>query len=232
MQEYHSDLVAFDYNTLHPFTGLIFITHQHRCMKKLNSAFYRREQVLEIARELPGKFLMSEINGGLTGGMITEVEAYAGTGDRASHAYNHRHTNRTAVMYEAGGMAYVYLCYGIHHLFNIVTNKKGIPHAILIRAIEPVEGIPLMMERRKKKRLDYSLSRGPGALSQALGITTAHTGMSLLTGNIWLEDRGIIISSNRIQRSARIGVDYAGADAMLPYRFSVKNNPWVSGKGR
>jgi len=199
-------------------------------MKKLGKSFYERDNVVQIARELPGKFLMTKIDGIITGGMITEVEAYEGVTDRASHAFNNRRTARTEVMYSAGGTAYVYLCYGIHHLFNVVTNRSGIPHAILIRAIEPAEGIDMMMRRRKKSRLDFTLTSGPGALSEALGIQTQHTGKSLLTGNIWLEDRGIEITQAMITKTTRIGVDYAGTDALLPYRFYIKENKWISRK--
>lgn len=199
-------------------------------MKKLGISFYERDNVVQIARELPGKFLMTKIDGIITGGMITEVEAYEGVTDRASHAFNNRRTARTEVMYCAGGTAYVYLCYGIHHLFNVVTNRSGIPHAILIRAIEPTVGIGTMMKRRKKRLLDFTLTSGPGALSEALGIQTQHTGKSLLTGNIWLEDRGIEITQAMITKTTRIGVDYAGTDALLPYRFYIKENKWISRK--
>ena len=199
-------------------------------MKRLDRKFYLRGNVLQIARELPGKFLITKFDGIVTGGMITEVEAYAGVTDRASHAFNNRRTARTEVMYAAGGTAYVYLCYGIHHLFNVVTNKTGIPHAILIRAIEPVEGISTMMKRRKKHLPDATLTAGPGALSEALGIHTQHTGMSLLNGNIWLEDRGVLIPEMKIAETTRVGVAYAGADALLPYRFYITGNKWVSAK--
>lgn len=199
-------------------------------MKKLGISFYERDNVVQIARELPGKFLMTKIDGIITGGMITEVEAYEGVTDRASHAFNNRKTARTEVMYATGGTAYVYLCYGIHHLFNVVTNRSGIPHAILIRAIEPTVGIGTMMKRRKKRLLDFTLTSGPGALSEALGIQTQHTGKSLLTGNIWLEDRGIEITQAMITKTTRIGVDYAGTDALLPYRFYIKENKWISRK--
>lgn len=196
--------------------------------QKLPRSFYLRDNVLQIARELPGKFLMTKIDGVKTGGMITEVEAYAGASDRASHAYNNRRTNRTEVMYAQGGTAYVYLCYGIHHLFNVVTNRHDVPHAILVRGIEPVEGIEVMMQRRKKLKLDFTLTAGPGAVSQALGINTHHTGLSLLSNEIWLEDRQIKISSKKITAGKRIGVDYAGDDALLLYRFYIAGNPWVT----
>lgn len=197
-------------------------------MEKLRRSFYQREDVLQISRDLLGKFLVTEFDGFRTSGMITEAEAYAGPGDRASHAFNHRRTKRTEIMYAKGGTAYVYLCYGIHHLFNVVTNKIDTPHAILIRGIEPVEGIEKMMERRSKVKLDFTLTAGPGAVSQALGIHTSHTGTDLLGKSIWIEDRGVKISSKKISTGKRIGVDYAGKDALLPYRFYVKDNSWVS----
>lgn len=198
--------------------------------QKLPQAFYLRNNVLQIARELLGKVIVTRFDEKLTSGMITEVEAYAGITDRASHAYNNRKTNRTAVMYASGGTAYVYLCYGIHHLFNVVTNQANIPQAILIRAMEPVDGIATMLERRKKSRFAFSLTAGPGAVSQALGIKTMHTGFSLLSDTIWLEDRGIKPPRKQIISGPRIGVDYAGEDALLPYRFYLKGNQWVSGR--
>src|ERR1041385_1383130 len=123
-------------------------------MPKLPRSFYLRDNVLSITEELLGKFLVTKFNGVITSGMITEAEAYGGVIDSASHAFNGRRTNRTEIMYALGGTAYIYLCYGIHHLFNVVTNEKDIPHAILIRALEPAEGIELMLKRRKKKQLD------------------------------------------------------------------------------
>ena len=197
-------------------------------MPKLPLSFYTRENVLQISRELLGKFLITRIDGVITSGMITEVEAYAGIIDRASHAYKARRTNRTEIMYATGGTAYVYLCYGIHHLFNVVTNKKNHPHAILIRGIEPLVGIDVMLHRRMKNELHYSLTRGPGALAQALGIKVMHSGENLLGKVIWIEDRGIKISPKKIAVSKRIGVEYAGTDAQLQYRFYIDGNPWVS----
>lgn len=186
---------------------------------------------MKIAKDLLGKVLVTNFNGLLTSGMIVETEAYAGVEDKASHAYGGRRTNRTEVMYHRGGVAYVYLCYGIHHLFNIVTNTKDIPHAVLIRAIEPMDGIDIMLERRGKVKLTPQLTAGPGALSRALGIDTAHTGLSLNT-HIIIEDRGIKIQPRDIVAGTRVGVAYAAEDAYLPYRFSIKDNPFVSkGKG-
>lgn len=198
-------------------------------MEKLTHDFYNRADVLQIARELLGKVLVSRFDGQLTAGRIVEVEAYAGVGDKASHAYGGRHTARTAIMYAAAGHAYVYLCYGIHHLFNIVTNEADIPHAILVRGIAPVEGIPLMLQRSRKAVADHSLGRGPGNVSKALGISTTHTGLSLLGEELYVADDGYVLTAKDIATTARIGVDYAGADALLPYRFAIKGNPYVSG---
>lgn len=189
---------------------------------KLTRDFYTRKDVAKIARELLGKVLLTKINGRVTSGIITETEAYAGITDRASHAFGNRRTERTEIMYSIGGTAYVYLCYGMHHLFNVVTNKKNIPHAVLIRAIKPLDGVELILKRRNKKKLEMKICSGPGTTSQGLGIKTFHTGTDLLSKMIWIEDRGIKILKSDILKSPRIGVGYAGADAWLPYRFVVK----------
>ena len=194
----------------------------------LTESFYVREDVVQIARELLGKLLVTNINGTRTTGIIVETEAYAGPTDKASHAYGGRRTARTEVMYSRGGLAYVYLCYGIHHLFNVVTYVAGIPHAVLVRAIEPVDGVDTMLIRRKKPGLTPSVTAGPGALSQALGITTAHTGTSLLGPELFIEE-GVVVSKGDIVAATRVGVAYAGEDAYLPYRFYIKNNKYVSG---
>ncbi len=191
-------------------------------MTKLPREFYVRPDVVQIARELLGKFLLSRIQDSVTGGMIMETEAYAGPEDRASHAYNNRLSARTEIMYHSGGVAYVYLCYGIHHLFNIVTNVEGIPHAVLIRAIEPSDGVELMLLRRDMKKVAPNLSGGPGTLTQALGIQTSLTGTDLTGNQIWLEDRGIIVSDDQIKARPRVGVSYAGEDAHRPWRFRLK----------
>ena len=201
-------------------------------MEKLPSSFYQRKDVVKIARELLGKILVTNWKDIITSGRIVECEAYAGVIDKASHASGGRRTARTEIMFGDGGYAYVYLCYGIHHLFNVVTNSKDIPHAILIRALEPIEGIEEMLVRTGKKKLDNSLTRGPGNVSKALGILTKHSGHSLLEKKIFIADDGKKYSKNEIGISPRIGVDYAGADAGLPYRFYVKGNSFVSGKPR
>jgi len=199
-------------------------------MKKLGIDFYRREKVLQIAEELLGKLLVTTKDGITTSGRIVECEAYAGVPDRASHAYGGRRTKRNEVMYGEAGVAYVYLCYGIHHLFNVVTHAKDIPHAILIRSLEPVEGIKHMLHRTGKRQPGNTLTRGPGNLSKALGIYTTDSG-TLLTGkNIFLADDGFGYSRKEIYTSPRIGVDYAGEDARLPYRFYIKGNTFVSAK--
>jgi DNA-3-methyladenine glycosylase len=199
-------------------------------MKKLSGDFYNRQNVLQIAKELLGKILITKWEGIVTAGRIVEVEAYNGIIDKASHAAGGRRTARNEVMYAGGGVAYVYLCYGIHHLFNVVTNRADVPHAILIRAVEPVKGITKMEKRTGKKRTDYSISRGPGNVAKALGLHTSHTGYSLSGSDVFIADDGFIYPDNKVVASPRIGVDYAGEDALLPYRFYVKNNPFVSGR--
>jgi DNA-3-methyladenine glycosylase len=199
-------------------------------MRKLGIEFYQRKNVVQIAKELLGKILVTNWKGITTSGRIVECEAYAGIIDKASHAAGGRRTARNEIMYGKGGYAYVYLCYGIHHLFNVVTNSTEIPHAILIRALDPIEGIEEMLLRTNKKKLDQTLTRGPGNVSKALGIFTKHSGISLLSHEIFIGDDGGTYTKNEIAASARIGVDYAGKDALLPYRFYVKGNPFVSGK--
>jgi DNA-3-methyladenine glycosylase len=197
-------------------------------MSKLPKDFYLRDNVIQISKDLLGKFLFTRIDGKVTGGMIVETEAYRAPEDKASHAYNHRKTSRTEVFYNDGGLAYIYLCYGIHYLFNIITNTKENPHAVLIRAIEPKEGIETMLHRRKKTKPDHSLTAGPGSLSMALGITTKHNDTDLLGNTIWVEDQGIIIPEKEIIKSPRVGIAYAEEYAPKPWRFRVKGNPWTS----
>jgi DNA-3-methyladenine glycosylase len=199
-------------------------------MKKLPVSFYQRENVLQIAEELLGKILVTRWNGIVSSGRIVEVEAYNGAIDMASHAFGGRRTKRNEIMYASGGVAYVYLCYGIHHLFNVVTNDKGIPHAILVRALEPLKGIDTMLKRVGKKELDHSLTKGPGKLSKALGIQTKHGGYSLRSKELFIADDGFVYDKKDIIASPRIGVDYAGNDALLHYRFFIRGNPFVSGK--
>lgn len=199
---------------------------------RLSAAFYRQEDVVGIARALLGKYLVTKIGGAVSAGRIVETEAYRAPDDKACHAYGNRRTQRTAAMFKDGGHAYVYLCYGIHHLFNVVTGPSGKAHAVLIRGLEPTDNIPLMMDRRGFDRLRPQLTAGPGVLSQALGIKTAHTGCSLLAADspIWIEDRDSLPPSETISAAPRIGVDYAGECATWPWRFYINESKWVSKK--
>ena len=190
--------------------------------RNLKKSFFTRPDVLVIARELLGKYLFTRLDDRLTGGIIIETEAYRGTTDKASHAFGGKVTARNRIMYMRGGTAYVYLCYGMHHLFNIVTNKTGIPDAVLIRAIEPTYGIEVMLKRRKLDNKSPRLANGPGSMSAALGITTGLSGIELFGPEIWLEDRGNNPAPKQINASPRVGVDYAGAHAKLPWRFRIK----------
>lgn len=189
-------------------------------MTILDKSYYLHDDVVFLSKDLIGKYLFTCIDGCLTGGMIIETEAYKGPEDKASHAYGNRRTPRNEAMYHAGGIAYVYLCYGIHSLFNIVTNKENIPHAILIRAIKPVVGLEHMLNRRGKKQNSPSLTAGPGSLSVALGITTKHNRITLSGPEIWIESHGKVSEEN-IVATPRIGIDYAGEDALLPWRFII-----------
>jgi len=192
-----------------------------RRQRLLDLSFYTRDDVVQISRQLLGKVLCTNLSGGITRAIITETEAYAGVGDKASHAYGGRRTARTEPMFGQGGIAYVYLCYGIHHLFNVVTGARDIPHAILVRAGKPLQGTATMLERRGKSRADRTLLAGPGSLSQAMGITTALTGLSLREDLVWIEDHQIVVDESAINIGPRVGVGYAEDDASRPYRFIV-----------
>lgn len=199
-------------------------------IRKLPESFYDRSDVVQIARELIGKVVVSRINGIYTSGRIVETEAYVAITDRASHSYGGRRTPRNEHMYAPPGTAYIYICYGMHHMLNVVTNKEGIPDAILIRAIEPLEGIDAMLKRTGKPALTPTLTRGPGNVGKALGIFKHFSGIFLLDNRIYLGDDGCRPKDAEIGVSSRIGVESAGADAKLPFRFYLKNNPFVSGK--
>lgn len=192
----------------------------------LPRSFYLCPDVVYLARELLGKNLCTRIGGKITTGTITETEAYAGIADRASHAFAGRRTGRTGIMYREGGTAYIYLCYGIHSLFNVVTNREGIPHAILIRGITPSEGVETMEQRRGRKMTGKGFSDGPGKVAIALGMHYSYSGTDLTKISsdpaepaIWIEEGENKPSPSLITCTPRIGISYAGTDAMLPYRF-------------
>jgi len=195
---------------------------------KLPQSYYLGIDVVAISKDLLGKYLFTCINGELTGGFIVETEAYNGPVDRASHAYGNRRTNRTEVMFREGGIAYIYLCYGIHEMLNVVTSTEGHAQAILIRAIEPTEGLDIILHRRKMEGIKPNITAGPGSVAKALGIDRKLNGISLQGDTLWIEDRGLVFTDEQIAEVPRIGVAYAGQDALLPYRFYVKGNKFVS----
>ena len=191
-------------------------------------SFYLSSDVVSISKSLLGKYLFTCIDGLVTGGYIVETEAYNGVVDKASHAFGDRKTPRTQIMYEEGGIAYIYLCYGIHEMFNVVTSVEGDPRAILIRAIQPTEGVDIMLYRRKMTALKPTITSGPGSVAQALGISRKLNAVSLQSDTLWIEDRGMIVPPENIAAVPRVGVAYAKEDALLPYRFYIKGNVYVS----
>jgi len=194
---------------------------------KLPREFYTRKNVLEVARDLIGRKLVVPNRGGRrVAGIIIETEAYRGPEDRASHAYNGRRTPRTETMYAIGGTAYVYFVYGMYYQFNVVTNVEDLPHAVLVRAVEPVEGLDII-RRRRRGRPEYELTSGPGRLCLALGIDRGLDKADLLGDRVWIEE-GVNVSPRQIARGPRIGIDYAEEWVMKPWRFWVKDNPFVS----
>jgi DNA-3-methyladenine glycosylase len=195
---------------------------------KLAESYYHSADVVALSKDLIGKYLFTCIDCANTGGYIVETEAYNGVIDKASHAYGNRQTARTKTIFMQGGVAYVYLCYGIHEMFNIVTSVEGQPHAILIRAIEPTDGLDVMLYRRNMTTIKPNITMGPGSVAKALGISRNINAFSLQSDKIWLEDRGLTFPDESIAAVPRVGVSYAGDDALLPYRFYVKGNPFVS----
>jgi DNA-3-methyladenine glycosylase len=198
--------------------------------QKLDSRFYDRNDVLKIARELLGKILVTRLDGIRSSGRIVETEAYAGVNDRASHAFGGRRTARSEDLYGSPGSVYIYICYGMHHLFNVITNKKDIPHGVLIRALEPIEGVDQMLIRTGKSFADFTLTKGPGNLSRSLGMSKIHSGTNLFSDEIFIEDDGLRYKKDQIAITRRIGVESAREDAELPYRFIVKGNLYVSAR--
>ena len=196
-------------------------------MNKLPRDFYTRSDVLEVARDLLGKKLVvPNRNGSRVAGIIVETEAYRGPEDRASHAYHGRRTNRTETMYGIGGTAYVYFVYGMYNQFNVVTGVEDTPHAILVRAVEPIEGLDIM-RRRRRGRSEYELSSGPGRLCLAMGIDRKLDKADLLGARVWIEE-GASISPGQIASGPRVGIDYAEKWITKPWRFWLRDNPFVS----
>ncbi|UWX61807.1 DNA-3-methyladenine glycosylase [Chryseobacterium oranimense] len=195
---------------------------------KLPLSYYLNQDVIFLAKDLLGKVLFTEIDGNITAGVIVETEAYFGVLDKASHAYGGRRTSRTETLYHSGGVSYVYLCYGIHHLFNIVSSVEDEPHAVLVRAVEPLIGSDIMELRRNMPASKPAISSGPGSAAKALGIDRSFNKKDLTEHEIWIEDHGIRYTPDAIIAGPRIGVAYAQEDALLPWRFYVKGNKYVS----
>jgi DNA-3-methyladenine glycosylase len=195
---------------------------------KLPESYYIGNDVVSIARDLIGKYLFTRIDGLITGGYIVETEAYNGIIDKASHAYGNRQTPRTSTMFQQGGIAYVYLCYGIHEMLNVVTSVEGQPHAVLIRAINPTIGLDVMQARRNMAVIKPTITMGPGSVAKALGISRKINAISFQSDTLWIEDQGLTFPDETVAAVPRVGVDYAKEDALLPYRFYAKGNPYVS----
>ena len=196
---------------------------------RLGRDFYSSSDVLALSQSLLGKKLCTHIDGAFTAGMIVETEAYRAPDDKACHAYQNKRTARTETIFMHGGTSYVYLCYGIHHLFNVVTAPKDTAHAILIRAIEPIDGIEIMLARREMQKPEYRLTAGPGSMSKALGIDLSLNAVNMTreSSTLWIEDYRSINASDCFA-SPRVGVDYAAECAEWPWRFRIKENPWCS----
>ena len=194
--------------------------------QKLPNNYFQSSDVLQLAQDLLGKILYTNFNNQLTSGIIVETEAYRGIHDRASHAYKNKRSSKNESMYHSGGIIYVYRCYGIHNLLNIVTNIKDIPDAILIRAIEPVDGLEIM-KLRTGKNLSLDIGSGPGKLSKALGITLTMDGKNLNNNSIWIENNALEEKVNIIKKP-RVGISYAKEDSKLLWRFYIKNNQYIS----
>lgn len=201
-------------------------------IKKIGLDFYTRKDVVAIAKDLIGKIIVTKFKGITTSGRIVETEAYVAHVDKASHSFGGRRTARNEHMYAKPGTAYVYICYGMHQMFNIVTNEKDIPDAILVRAVEPLTGIDTMLQRTGKQAMDFTLTRGPGNVGKAFGIFKKHSGLNLLGNEIYLADDGFQMKENEMGSSKRIGVEGAFPDSELPYRFYVRGNKHVSGRNK
>ena len=197
----------------------------------LEPSFFQEKKATELAVDLLGCSLHTSIGDEKTSGLIVETEAYCAPEDRASHAFQNRKTARTETMFESGGVSYVYLCYGIHHLFNVVCGPKDLPHAVLVRALEPLEGVPTMLKRREMSKPETRLTAGPGCLARALGLTVAYNGKILKPeSGLWVEKGSRVPDSKEIISTPRIGIGYAGKWKDKPWRFYLKDSKWISKK--
>ncbi len=199
-------------------------------MTLLPASFYQHNDVVRIARELLGKHIIVHAEGYSTGAIIVETEAYKGPEDKACHAYNNKYTERTKTMFLPGGYTYVYLCYGIHRLFNVVTGDEGCPHAVLIRAVEPIKGIEIMQTRRGFSAVKPALTAGPGRWTQAMGIDLHHNSILCYEHNspITIKDAHVKINKSSILASPRVGINYAEEWIDVPWRFRLATSNWTS----
>jgi len=199
-------------------------------MAIIPQSYYQSMDVLGLSKDLLGKYLVSNVGGKFTAGMIVETEAYRAPDDKACHAYANKRTPRTETMFAIGGTCYVYICYGIHNLFNIVTAPEGIAHAILVRAIDPSDGLDIMEKRRKMPISKKASCNGPGKFTRCMDITKAQNGIDLSSKHspLWIEDRGVKIAKKNIIKGPRVGMSTAEECAHWPWRFRIKNNKWTS----
>lgn len=199
-------------------------------MAILLRSYYQSEDVLALSRDLLGKYLVSNIDGKKSAGIIVETEAYRAPDDKACHAYLNKRTPRTETMFAIGGTAYVYICYGIHNLFNIVTGPEGIAHAVLIRAIEPIDGLGIMAKRRNMPLTRKESCNGPGKFTRCMGIIKEHNAVDLTSTKspLWIEDRNYAVSSTNIIAGPRVGMSTAQESSNWPWRFRIKGNKWTS----
>ncbi|OGX84253.1 hypothetical protein BEN47_16500 [Hymenobacter lapidarius] len=197
--------------------------------QKLSASFFQRPDVLQIARELLGKHLYTNVDGILTAGRVVETEAYRHEGDHSMTMHLQRKRQQAQGLYVPGGRAYIYTVYNKYALFNIATHDADHPDTVLIRAVEPTIGVEAMLHRRGLEAPKRALTAGPGVMSQALGITPALTGLPVTGDVLWFEDHGEAVADAAVVASSRVGLEYAGPEASgLPWRFRLRNNPWTS----
>lgn len=201
-------------------------------MGKLERSFFARN-TLTVAQELLGKILVHQIEGTTLKGMIVETEAYLGLSDKAAHSYSGKITKRVETMYKQPGTAYVYFIWGMHYCLNLITAKEGVPEGVLIRAIEPIENIEQMVFNRFNKRTEEltsyqkrNITNGPGKLTQAMKIDGSLNNTDLCKDILYVEEG--LAKTFKIQTAKRIGIDYAQEAIDYPYRFYIKDNPYVS----